>query len=292
MLDRSMIHPVKIPFKIPVSPELSVDRFVYSYIIADDQIHIIDTGVSGTEKLIYSYMEKLGAKPSDLKTVVLTHSHPDHIGAAFEIRRRSNVKIYAHGAERGWIEDVELQKKQRPVPGFDTLVAGSVDIDTLVDDGSFISFGKNTGLFVMHTPGHSPGSISLHSENNSVLFCGDAIPQTGDLPIYDDVLELAQSLIRISRFENLSFLYSSWADPLSGDSAVQAIQNGISHLKKIHSVVLESVSEIGDSDPMKLCKMCVERLGLPPFAANPIVARSFVAHLAEPVRNDLESLLG
>jgi glyoxylase-like metal-dependent hydrolase (beta-lactamase superfamily II) len=291
MLNNSMIHPIKIPFRIPVAPEVSVERFVYCYIIEEDRIQLIDTGVAGAEKSIYSCLESLGAAPEDLKTVILTHSHPDHIGAALNIKRRSNVDIYAHDAERGWIEDVDLQKKQRPVPGFDSLVSGSVDIDRAIDDGDFISCGKDAGLVVMHTPGHSPGSISLRSEDNRVLFCGDAIPQPGDLPIYEDVLALAQSLKRIARIENLSYLYASWADPLSGKEASKAIQNGFSCLKKNHSAVLEAVSKIGESDPMALCKKCVESLGLPPFAANPIVARSFVAHLADPVRNDLENVL-
>lgn len=120
--------------------------------------------------------------------MVLTHPHPDHIGAVRAIQAATNCRIAAHPAERAWIEDVVLQNRERPVPGFSILVGGSVRLDCeLTEGGSINSEDTEVGeLRVFHTPGHSPGSISLSLPNEGVLFSGDAIPVTADLPVYDD----------------------------------------------------------------------------------------------------------
>ena len=90
----------------------------------------------------------------------LTHAHPDHIGAVRAIREATGCSIAAHPAERAWIEDVELQNRERPVPGFAMLVGGSVHLDHELVDGDCIGPGETQAgeMQVFHTPGHSPGS--------------------------------------------------------------------------------------------------------------------------------------
>ena len=53
---------------------------------------------------------------------------------------------------------------------------------------------KNMRLQVFHTPGHSAGSVSLLVQGEGALFCGDAVPVEGDLPVYDDAQESVQSV--------------------------------------------------------------------------------------------------
>jgi hydroxyacylglutathione hydrolase len=97
----------------------------------------------------------------------------------------------AHPAERGWIEDVECQNRERPVPGFSTLVGGSVKLDHELIDGSIIDPDgtEEYEIQVFHTPGHSAGSVSLLVQGEAALFCGDAVSVEGDLPVYDDAKE-------------------------------------------------------------------------------------------------------
>jgi len=76
------IHAIKIPFQIAIGPGKKVDRFVYTYLIYGKKICLIDTGVASSEQVIFDYIRKTGRNPDDISLIVLTHSHPDHIGAA------------------------------------------------------------------------------------------------------------------------------------------------------------------------------------------------------------------
>lgn len=284
------IHPIKIFFGIPVSPGKMVERSVYMYVINGERPCLVDTGVADAEKDISIALQKINRKLSDVAIIILTHSHPDHIGAASLIQNKSGAQVYAHTNERAWIEDVDRQGKERPVPGFARLVAGSVALDRLLVDGDVLSFGEGLTFRVLHTPGHSSGSISLLSEENGILFSGDLIPQPDNMPIYEDVAALANSLVRIAEIQNLTVLYSSWDDPLYGRNAVDAIHAGMRYLIKVHTTAMDVISEYVDSEPMELCKRCVQKLGLPSFAANPLVLRSLLSHKEAGERVSLESI--
>ena len=145
--------------------------------------------------------------------------------------------MWAHGAERAWIEDVTRQQQERPVPGFDSLVGGSVPVDREITDGQVLDFGAGTALRALHTPGHSRGSLSFLLEDSGTLFCGDVVPEPGAMPIYDDVAALVGSLQGLSALPNLSALYSSWADPLFGAAAAESVQTGLGYLRQIHETV-------------------------------------------------------
>jgi glyoxylase-like metal-dependent hydrolase (beta-lactamase superfamily II) len=286
------IHPIRIAFGIPVGPDRTVERFVYSYVLDGERLCLIDTGVAQTEGVISKALETIGKNLSDVDIIILTHSHPDHIGAASLIQRQSGAQVWAHRSEQAWIENTERQGRERPIPGFARLVSGPVTVNRLLSDDDILSLGKHSTLRVLHTPGHSAGSLSLLSDEQGVLFCGDAIPQPGDMPIYEDVSALANSLVRLAEIENLTVLYSSWADPLYGQDATDAIWAGIRYLKTIDTVVMRATSELNNPDPMELCKRCVQMLELPEFAVNPLVTRSFLAHQATSAQTDLESILG
>jgi glyoxylase-like metal-dependent hydrolase (beta-lactamase superfamily II) len=183
------VHAIKIPFQ--VKTELGIlERFVYSYLIAGKQICLIDSGIVSSEDVIFDYIEKIGLNPGDISLLILTHSHPDHIGSAKSIKKKSGCKVLAHPNEKSWIEDVDLQERERPVPNFHSLVDGSVKVDEILENGDVLNLGENISLKIIHTPGHSEGSISLLIPEEGVLFTGDVIPIKGDLPIYDDAMNL------------------------------------------------------------------------------------------------------
>lgn len=66
--------------KTPLGP--TPDRFVYVYLVYGNRITLIDTGFNGSEKLINDDIRSTGRDPSDIGLMILTHSHPDHIGSA------------------------------------------------------------------------------------------------------------------------------------------------------------------------------------------------------------------
>lgn len=102
-----------------VTPE--VKRYVNIYLLVGKYCYLVDCGVSGTQNLIEEYLKSLNKKLTDIKGIFLTHSHPDHIGAAAEIKRKTGCKIYAPIEELPWIEDVQKQFLERPIPAANDL---------------------------------------------------------------------------------------------------------------------------------------------------------------------------
>jgi hydroxyacylglutathione hydrolase len=282
------IHALRHSFRVPVGPGIALDRFVYSYLVYGETITLIDTGVAGCEAQIFDYIRSTGRNPSEIALIILTHSHPDHIGAARAIRQATGCSIAAHHAERAWIEDVELQNRERPVPGFATLVGGSVQLDHELEDGDSIEPDETRAgeMQVIHTPGHSPGSISLLLHNEGALFSGDAIPVTGDLPVYDDALASVKSVRRLRGFTGIRVLLSAWDQPAEGEEAYSRMDRAVAWLQAIHEGVLASAGD-DSPDPMDLTKKTAAALGLPPGAVNPLLARTFAANLRERDRKSL-----
>jgi hydroxyacylglutathione hydrolase len=273
------IHAIRIPFRIPVGPGKTIERVVYSYIVFVDKITLIDSGVSEAEKAIFSYLEQNGRRPDEVSALILTHSHPDHIGSAKAIKDATGCSVLAHQAEKHWIEDTERQFRERPVPGFHALVRGPVAVDRMLSDAETLELSKNITCKVTYTPGHSAGSISLLFGGDKAIISGDVLPLPGDLPIYENIIDCAASIGKLGRSGDVETLLSSWEAPIYGHEAIkQRYEDGMAWLRKIHETVLKAGST-GKQDAMDLCRYVVGELGLPPFAANPLVARAFASSL-------------
>jgi hydroxyacylglutathione hydrolase len=284
------IHAIRHPFKIPVAPGIAIDRFVYSYILAGETITLIDTGVAGCENSIFDCLRSIDRDPDEISLIILTHSHPDHIGAVKAIRVATGCSVTAHPAERAWIEDVDLQNRERPVPGFSLLVGGSVRLDHKLEDGMVIDpDGSETyEIQVIHTPGHSAGSISLLVQGERALFCGDAVPVYGDLPVYDDPRQSVRSIGRLRAIHGIHHLLSAWDVPRESEDAYHQMDRALVYLKKIHETVVAASSD-GTSDPMAVAVRVVTALGHPPQAVTPLLARTIAANIRIRDFPDLDS---
>lgn len=273
------IHALRLPFRIPLPNGTVLDRFVYVYLVYGRGITLIDTGVKGAEEQIFSYIRSTCRNPDEIERIILTHSHPDHIGAAREIWRHTQCEIAAHPAERDWIEDTDLQMRERPVPAFPVLVGGSVSVDTLLPDGARIH-AEEAGTFrIFHTPGHSAGSISVLLEEEGALFSGDTILIPGDIPIYDDPRLLISSVRKLRGIPDICRLLSAWDEPRMGAEVHHRMDECIAYIDRIDSVVKETVRAEKDISPQDLTVKVLGSLGIPVTAANPLVTRSLLAHL-------------
>ena len=270
------IHAVKINFQLVFSPENIADRTVYVYVVFGEKIHLIDCGVAGAEKQIFSYLEKNNRTKTDIVNLIISHAHPDHIGAAKAIKEQTDCKVVYHDGDRNWIEDTEKQFQERPIPGFHTLVGGSVSPDLLVNDGDRLELDHGLTLDVIHTPGHSSGSISLFLEQDGALVTADALPLPGDLPLYDDIGQSIASIKRLQRLEKVDVVFSSWEEPIQGNSRIQErMEQSLQLLRTVHETVCANIEE--DQDDMQLCERVVKALSLPPFAVNPVMAKAFAS---------------
>ena len=285
------IHALLIPFQITDPSGGKVPRFVYVYLIYGKRIFLIDSGVASSEKIILDYLKSTDRQPEEISQIILTHSHPDHIGAARAIKMISGSTVAAHAAEKSWIEDVDLQERERPVPGFKSLVAGSVHVDQTLQDGDLLDL-DSLRVHVMHTPGHSSGSICLWLPEEGALFSADAVPVPGSMPIYQDILASVRSIQRLRLIPGIKFLLSAWDEPRLNGDAYRVMDEGLGYLQRIHNAVFKVAGGAGRAaglDSMELCHRTLAELGLPEAMANPLVARSFQSSLKLHGQQDLLS---
>ena len=102
--------------------------------------------------------------------LILTHAHVDHIAGIAEIRRAfPKLPIVIHEGEAAWLGDAELNlSAYTPTP------VTAPGPDRTLKEGDTLELGP-TSWHVLHTPGHSPGSLSLHCAAAGIVFCGDAL---------------------------------------------------------------------------------------------------------------------
>jgi glyoxylase-like metal-dependent hydrolase (beta-lactamase superfamily II) len=150
-----------------------------TYIIIDNGVTLIDTGLRGNEKNIYGVLQKLGYTPKDIKRIIITHAHLDHINCLYRLKSDSGAQVMAGEGESDIIEG----RKPLGVAGglFGIFFSAMrlyykytpVDVDVKLKDGDTIDvFG---GLKAVVLSGHSEGNMGLYSPQHSLVFSSDTI---------------------------------------------------------------------------------------------------------------------
>lgn len=157
---------------IHVVPGTRISRV---YLIEGDDLTLIDTGMPWSAGSVFRYIRSIGRQPTELSRILMTHSHPDHTGGAPGILKRSGAQVVAHH------EDSHYHNSGRSLSYMGGLSALDVPIpflrrtrlDYTVEDSGLIAAAG--GIRVLHTPGHTPGSVCYFLEQDGVLFSGDTI---------------------------------------------------------------------------------------------------------------------
>ncbi|MED3316138.1 MBL fold metallo-hydrolase [Bacillus wiedmannii] len=161
----------------------------------DEMAVLIDTGFPGQIEDIQVEMERVDVSFDKLKAVILTHQDIDHIGSLPELLQNcgSNIKVYAHELDKPYIEgDLPLLKGGN----VENPPKGKVS-DTVIDGQELPYCG---GILILHTPGHTPGHISLYLKQSKTLIAGDSMYSVNGMlggihaPTTLDVQEALQSL--------------------------------------------------------------------------------------------------
>ena len=144
-----------------------------AYLITGDEPVLIDCGGSEGYPALKRNLRRLGCEPGDVSRVMATHGHWDHLSAMAQMREESDARLFVHAADREQVEtgDPDLTASflyDRPFP--------PAKVNGLLEDGDVFPAGGYR-FHVIHTPGHSPGSVSFWAEieESRVLIAGDAL---------------------------------------------------------------------------------------------------------------------
>jgi hydroxyacylglutathione hydrolase len=141
--------------------------FTNTYIVWDSENGegmVIDPADDGD--LINKIIEKENLK---IKFIVITHGHFDHVGGVEEVKKFTSAPVVLHSDDLETLKSVPLQAKI-----FGLVATAPPSPDRLLNEGEILRTGS-FNFKVIHTPGHSPGSISLYSPQGKILFTGDAL---------------------------------------------------------------------------------------------------------------------
>ncbi len=153
---------------------------------------LVDTGLPGSDKKILRALDRLGKKPADIKLVLLTHRHLDHIGSAAAMKKATTATIASHPFEKPYVAGTLVMSTPaawslsgriaRRVLNFSSWTMKlfrlvkyhPVHVDEAADEESLL---ETVGLdgSIIWTPGHTKGSISLFLNKSRVAIIGDLL---------------------------------------------------------------------------------------------------------------------
>ncbi len=165
----------------------------------DDGLTLIDAGYPDKEAAVFTAIRELGFSPRQLKHLIFTHAHPDHIGSGAAIVRETGARTYMHPLDIPIAASGGPFRPMEPAPGLLAPVlcrlffhpnrrVQPVAIDQPLVSGEALPIAG--GIEVIHVPGHCAGQVALLWHPGRMLFVGDA---------FSNVLGLGDPL----GFENL-----------------------------------------------------------------------------------------
>ena len=184
-----------------------------TFLIDGEKKILVDPGHRQLFGHVHDGLYRLSIDPQDIDLVIITHGHPDHMEA---------VRIFAGTSTSIAIPAIEMDFIRNLPPHLaSALGVAGFEPDILLQEGD-LHVG-NWDLQVIHTPGHSPGSICLYWPETKVLITGDVVFNQGvgrtDLPGGDGG-KLKESINRISRLE-ADYLLTGHGDIVSGRELVK-----------------------------------------------------------------------
>jgi glyoxylase-like metal-dependent hydrolase (beta-lactamase superfamily II)/8-oxo-dGTP pyrophosphatase MutT (NUDIX family) len=185
-LDAGLMHPIFFVPEVQMLPlrsqGLPPATHTNAYLIGTGPRYLLDPGADdpAEQQRLFEVLDAHRAAGRLLTAVVLTHHHPDHVGAAAATARRYGVPVWAH----------ELTARR---------LQGRVAVDRLLAEGDRLDLGPRPDgsgswhLEALHTPGHAVGHLVFYEPFYRLLFAGDMVstvtsvliaPQEGDLAVY------------------------------------------------------------------------------------------------------------
>ncbi|MEO7234671.1 MAG: MBL fold metallo-hydrolase [Lapillicoccus sp.] len=216
-------------WSVPLPNRHSGIRYVLCYLVElDEGLAVVDPGWNDDESwsALEAGLKALGRRPAEVRSIVVTHSHPDHLGGARRLRAESGAPLLVHEAEAPLIAEepgdpTRLIARTAPwlarhgssaeeIASFYSDRAELVAFSDMPRPDAYLVDGEQLPwpgreVYAMHTPGHTPGHLCLHAPADRLLLTGDhllpritptvsAFPGSGRNPLASYLDSLAKSV--------------------------------------------------------------------------------------------------
>lgn len=212
----------------------------HCYILQDEGCIMIDGGSPKQAKSFLEALEKLPVEPEDVQLIVLTHGHWDHVGSAKDIKGITGAELALHQQEKDWLE-----KSLKPLPPgvttwghmFVKIMAlfmpfvhiPATDVDIVLGDEELSLARYGIPGKIIHTPGHSMGSVSVSLETGAA-FVGDLamgefpLRLSPGLPIMAEDMQKVRESWRVLLDAGTQTIYPAHGKPFPADIMRKALQ--------------------------------------------------------------------
>lgn len=173
-----------------------------AYLLTEgDGLTIIDASIASSGKAILAQLESAGHALNAVKRILITHAHPDHVGAVTTLQKATGAQLIVPDGERTVIEgEIPIPRAATFLKPPATILKG-MKADQTLDDGDVLHEVLG-GLQAINTPGHSPGHMAYWQPERRILFCGDVIfniPRKMRLPFAFLTYDMAENIRSIGR---------------------------------------------------------------------------------------------
>jgi glyoxylase-like metal-dependent hydrolase (beta-lactamase superfamily II) len=183
------------------------------FLLKDHKLTLVDAGYKGSASRILKAVRTLGYSPHDIENIILTHHHPDHISGLAALKRLVPAKVMVHRDDAPYINGL-LSQPGPAHPGWLKFACNPIrrlwatppiEVDLNLQDGDELAILG--GIRVVHTPGHTPGSIILHIPDQKVIITGDLLihGEKLGLPSREFTVNILQEFNSIRKVAKLDF---------------------------------------------------------------------------------------
>ena len=192
--------------------QLESGGFVNSYLIAGQDLTLVDAGTDGGAEALLEELKANGFSYNDVGRVVVTHAHPDHAGGLAPLLALRPVKVYAHPSEAAYLTGRSAMPALKGLRGFLLDMAARFfyaarPVENVMPAEPGAPVRGLSQWQMLHTPGHSAGSICLYEPVRQILLCGDLLENRGGklkpFPAWlqQDTGQLRVSLQKVARMD-------------------------------------------------------------------------------------------